>query len=89
MSAYLEAVMHTENQLENEAKRERAIHDAVMACLDVIDSEYPQFKKSSGPFGDKLASALHKRIEDAFEELGLLEAGELEELAKLNRKYRA
>lgn len=88
MSTYLEAAMLSEHELEQEAKREEVIRSAVTSCLDELDRVYPQFKKSSGPFGDKLAGDIHKRIERAFGELELLEQAEIEELAKLQRKYR-
>lgn len=88
MSAYMEAVMQTEADLQAEAKRETLIHEAVTALLDVLDGAYPEFKKSAGPFGDKLAADIHKRIKAAFAELGKIQAEELAMLESLERKYR-
>lgn len=87
MSTYTEAVMHTEDQLAAEAKRDEAIHQSVCAALNRLDLDYPEFRKSPGPFGDKLAGELHKCFERAFDELRKVEEKEVAELDRLSRKY--
>ena len=88
MNTYVEAIMQGENEALAEAERDDLIREAVTACLDVLDEKYPDFKKSGGPFGDKLATDLHRRLEQAFNELLEAEDAELTELARLSGKYR-
>lgn len=67
-NTWLEAVLNNEAEAEQEAKRYDLIHKAVGAALEVLDEEHPEFKKSAGAFGDRLARDLHNRIEQAFAE---------------------
>lgn len=88
MSTYDEAIMHTQHELEAEAKRDEATRGAVTAALAVLDAAYPEFKRSNGPFGDKLAGTLHRAIEQAFNEVAREEEKELTTLELLKGKYR-
>lgn len=89
MSSYMEAVMTGEAEMMDDIKRDDFIRKSVTAALDVLDEAYPEFKKSSGPFGDRLAVDLHRRIEQAFNELRDEEGKELTSLKRLQNKYRS
>ena len=89
MNTYTEAVLLGEQAALDDHKREELIRKAVTSALSVLDAEYPEFSKSKGPFGDKLAADLHWRIEEAFNELRVGEEKELTELSRLQGKYRS
>lgn len=68
MSIFDEVDSLVESEMMDEWKRDNAADEATREALAVLNEHYPEFNKSAGACGDRLAYSLRKLITDSIEQ---------------------